>query len=104
MSSRFVLHPEAARDIEEIWDFIAQDSLSAASRVRDELYRAIRETARFPNSGHRRPDLSSRPLRFRVVRNHLIAYAPEEKPMLVVAVVDGRRSPRVIAPMLRSRE
>jgi hypothetical protein len=35
------------------------------------------------HQGHRRPDLSSRPLRFTLVREFLIAYAPEEKPLCV---------------------
>ena len=69
-----------------------------------EIEEGIRELVRFPHQGHRRPDLTSRPLRFQTVREYLIAYAPEEKPLLVVAVVHGRRSPRVIAAMLRSRE
>jgi plasmid stabilization system protein ParE len=103
MSHRFLLHPEAGRDIQEIWEFIAQDSVSAARRVREEIQEAIHDIARFPQQGHRHPDLTSRPLRFRIVRNYLIAYAPE-KPMLVVAVMHGKRNPRVIAAVLRSRE
>jgi len=104
MSSGFVLHPEAARDLSEIWEFIARDNIAAAGRVREEMLEAIRSLATFRMQGHRRPDLSSRALRFRTVRNYLIAYTPEEKPPLVVAVVHGRRSPRVISAMLRSRE
>jgi hypothetical protein len=33
-----------------------------------------------PHQGHRRFDLTSRPLRFQTIRNYLIAYAPDEKP------------------------
>jgi hypothetical protein len=44
------------------------------------------------------------PLRFILVREYLIAYAPDEKPLWVVAVMHGRRSPRVIAAILRGRE
>jgi len=58
----------------------------------------------FPGAGHQRPDLTSRPLRFIVVREYLIAYAPEEKPLWVLAVLHGRRSPRVMAAILRGRE
>jgi hypothetical protein len=60
--------------------------------------------ARFPNQGYRRPNLTSRPLRFRLVCEHVIACAPEKNPLWVVAVFHGRRSPRVIAAILRSRE
>jgi hypothetical protein len=54
--------------------------------------------------GHRRPNLTSRPLRFWLVRSYLIAYAPDEKPLWVVAVMHTRRSPRVMAAILRGRE
>jgi plasmid stabilization system protein ParE len=100
----FDLHPLAARDITEIWAYIADDSPQAASRVRKELLKAIRALVPFPNAGHKRPDLTSRPLRFVVVREYLIAYAPEEKPIWVIAVMHGRRNPRVMAAILRDRE
>ena len=58
----------------------------------------------FPGRGHRRPDLTSRRLRFILVREYLIAYAPDEKPLWVIAVMHGRRNPRVMAAILRARE
>jgi plasmid stabilization system protein ParE len=100
----FRLHPLAARDIKGIWAFIAKDSLEAARRVRVEILDAIRGLVPFPHQGHQRPDLTSRPLRFIVVREYLIAYAPDEKPLWVIAVMHGRRSPRVMASILRARE
>jgi toxin ParE1/3/4 len=99
----FELHPGAARDITEIWEFIAKDNPFAARDVREEILDTIRNLVPFPHQGHRRADLTSRPLRFQTVRNYLIAYAPDEKPLLVVAVIHGRRSPRVIAAILRKR-
>ncbi len=100
----FVLHPEAAGDLTEIWEFIAKDNPLAARRVREEILQTVRNLAAFPKQGHTRPDLTSRPLRFHTVRSYLIAYAPDENPLLVVAVIHGRRSPRLIAAWLRSRE
>jgi len=73
----FKLHPAAARDITEIWEYIAQDSPLAARRAA---------------------------LRFIRVRNYLIAYAPDEKPLWVVAVMHGHRNPRTMAAILRARE
>jgi len=34
----------------------------------------------------------------------VIAYAPDEKPLAVIAVLHGRRSPRVIAAILGGRK
>ena len=101
--SGFVLHPQAYADLDEIWEYIAADSLDAADRVREEIYEAIQSLVPFPYIGHSRPDLTSKPLRFQSVREYVIAYAPDEHPIAVVAVLHGRRSPRVIAAILRSR-
>ena len=102
--SHFFLHPEALEDLEEIWEFIAADNLIAADRFVEEIYEAIQSLGRFPEMGFLRPDLSSRHLRFHPVGNFLIAYTPSEKPLLVVAVLHGRRNPRVIAAVLRERK
>jgi len=69
-----------------------------------EIFAGIGALVHFPNQGYRRPNLTSRPLRFKLVREYVIAYAPEKKPLWVVAIFHGRRSPRVIAAILRGRE
>ena len=86
----FALHPLAAQDITEIWEYIAEDNPPEARRVREEILSTIRALVPFPNQGHKRPDLTSRPLRFTLVREYLIAYASEEKPLWVVAILRGR--------------
>ena len=97
-------HPEARADLDEIWEYIADDSLAAADRVIAEVLAAIRNLVPFPAAGHRRPDLTSRPLRFIRVREYLIAYAPEDELLWVIAVIHGRWNPRAIAAILRGRE
>jgi len=102
--SGFVLHPAAFADIEEILEFIAAGSLDAADRVLEEIFEAIHSLVPFPQVGHFRADLTARPLRFFPVRDFLIAYASDEKPLVVLAILHGRRNPRVIAALLRNRE
>jgi toxin ParE1/3/4 len=104
MSSGYTLHPEAFADLDDIRNFIAQENPDAADRLMSEIFDTIRGLVPFPHQGHRRPDLTSRPLRFTLVREYLIAYATEEKPLWVVAVMHGRRSPRIMAAILRGRE
>jgi plasmid stabilization system protein ParE len=94
-------HPGAQSDLDEISEFIGSDNLAAADRMITEILSAL---VPFPGRGRRRPDLTSRPLRFILVREYLIAYAPEEMPLWVIAVMHGRRSPRVMAAVLRGRE
>jgi plasmid stabilization system protein ParE len=102
--SQYEFHPEAAIDLDEIWDFIAEDSLDAADKVIGDILDAVEALVSSPRQGRRRPDLTGCPLRFAQVRDYLIAYAPDEKPLWVVAVMHGRRSPRVMAAILRGRE
>ncbi len=100
---RFELHPGAAQDITEIWQFIAEENPAAAARFRGEILEAIRKLVTFPHQGHTRSDLTSQPLRFHTIRDYLIAYAPDEKPLVVIAVIHGRRNPRIMAAVLRGR-
>ena len=100
----FVLHPEAYRDIEEIWEYVAADNPSAADDIVEEIYEMIQRLVPFPGQGHARQDLTSRPLRFQILRDYVIVYAPAEQPLLVIGVIHGRRNPRVMAAMLRARE
>ena len=102
--SGFVLHPEALADLDEIWEFIAADNLPAADGVLKEIYEGIRTLVSYPKLGHMRPDLTTRPLRFHAVRSFLVGYVPDEKPLVVLAILHGRRNPRVIAALLRERD
>ena len=95
-------HPDAVKHLEEIWEFIAQDSLDAADQVLDDIQEAIQMLVRIPRQGHQRTELTSHPLRFWRVHSYLIAYVPEE-PLLVIAVLHGRRNPRVMAAILKTR-
>jgi plasmid stabilization system protein ParE len=69
----FELHPGAAQDINDIWAFVAEDSPAAARSFREEILATIRRLVPFPNQGHSRIDLTSRPLRFHPVRDFPIA-------------------------------
>jgi plasmid stabilization system protein ParE len=56
--SGYILHLEAYADMDEIWDFIAQDNLDAADRVRDgHASRRVSELLRSP--GHFRIEVES---------------------------------------------
>lgn len=55
--------------------------------MREEILETIRSLAPFPLQGHTRADLTSSPLRFQAIRDYLIVYAADEKPILVIAVL-----------------
>jgi antitoxin ParD1/3/4 len=102
--SGYVLHREALADLEDIWDFVAKDDVDAADRLIEEIRGGIRSLVAVPHKGHRRTDLTSKPYRFWTVRKYLIAYIPDTSPLPVLAVLHGRRSPKLIAAILRQRE
>ncbi|MCU1333552.1 MAG: hypothetical protein JWM08_2544 [Candidatus Angelobacter sp.] len=99
----YSFHPDASADLSDIWEFIAQESVDAADRVLDEIENAINMLVSNPHAGHLRPDLSSHALRFWLVHSYLIAYSAE-KPLLIIGILHGRRSPRVMAAILRDRK
>ena len=100
----YEFQPEARIDLDEIWDYIAAGSIDAADHTIYQILRRIRNLALFPHQEHRRTNLTNRPLRFIHVRDYLIAYAPDEKPLWVIAFMHGYRNPRVMAAILRGRE
>jgi toxin ParE1/3/4 len=102
--SGYDFHPEAEIDLTEIWDYIAADNIASADRVIGDIHETLELLVPLPHQGHKRPDLTSRPLRFKRVRDYLIVYAPDEKPLWVIAIIHGHRNPRVMAAILRGRE
>lgn len=90
--SRFTLVPEAAQDLDDIWEYIAEDSLDAADRFLDELNQNIGRLADTPGMGHSREDLAQdRPLLFWPVGNYLILYRATKQPIEIVAIAHGKR-------------
>jgi toxin ParE1/3/4 len=101
--SAFRLHPQAVRELDDIWEYIAADSITSAERVIDELESVCVRLAKSPRAGHLRPDIAGNRLRFWRVRNYLIAYAPETKPVLALGFIHGARDPKKTAIILKSR-
>ena len=87
----FVFTPLAARDLNEIWDYLASDSIAAADRVLDALEKALHELVKNPGKGHWREDLADRQHRFFLVYSYLIVYRPETKPLQVIRVLHASR-------------
>ncbi|HEV7550770.1 MAG TPA: type II toxin-antitoxin system RelE/ParE family toxin [Candidatus Angelobacter sp.] len=91
MRKTFVLTPLAARDLNEIWDYVASDSITAADRVLVALEKALYGLAKNPGKGHLREDLADGRHRFFLVYSYLIVYRAETKPMQVIRVLHASR-------------
>ena len=87
----FDLSPASRQDLLDLWEYIAQDDVNAADRVRDALFEAMSNLAAMPGTGHRRDDQTDEPLRFWSVHRYLIIYRPDTHPLEIVRVVSGYR-------------
>ena len=102
MSVRYVLAPEAAVDLAQIWGYIRQKAdVEIADRVEAVIRQKIDLLAATPGSGHSRNDLTDEPVRFFPVYSYLIVYRPESKPLQVVAILHGSRD---VEQILRDRQ
>ena len=82
----------ARTDLDEIWEYVAQDSFSAANRVENELQQAIWDLVQFPGKGHTRKDIQDKTLRFWTVYSYLIVFRYDDQFLTVVRVIHGARN------------
>ena len=93
--SQVRIAPAAQAEIEEIADFIAADNPSAADRIRDSIFAAIRRIGERPGIGHRREDLTNRPLRFwNVMGRYTIVYQHHKETVDILRVFGPGRDIR----------
>ncbi len=80
----------AQADLDEIWLYIAQDSVEAANRFIDHLTNRFPLIAEFPEMGRSREDLSAG-LRGFPVKNYTIFYRPRKGGIEIIRVLHGAR-------------
>lgn len=99
--SGYIVTPEAAADLLQIWLYIAQDSEEIADRVQTEFYEMFDSLSRMPGQGHRRPDYTKAAVLFFPIYSYLIVYRPGTDPMQILAIVHGARQ---VKKVLRQRD
>ena|ERR1700704_4243171 len=92
MKERYLLSPEAAIDLVQIWRYIRkQSSIEMADRVESVIRDRIAFLAGNPGAGHWRKNLTDQNVKFFPVYSYLIVYRPDTKPLQVVSILHGRR-------------
>jgi antitoxin ParD1/3/4/toxin ParE1/3/4 len=92
MNTRYILAPDAAQDLVDIWRYIKQQSSETlADRVESVIRARLAFLSGRPGAGHWRKDLTDENVRFFSVYSYLIVYRPEIKPLQVVSILHGRR-------------
>jgi antitoxin ParD1/3/4 len=95
MPTEFQLTPLALGELDEIWEYIAKDSVSAANRVESAILAACGSLARNPLLGPKRIEITQLPVRFWTVSrfpNFMVVYRPDTKPLQIVSLLHGTRS------------
>jgi toxin ParE1/3/4 len=101
MTWRYVLAPEAALDLVQIWRYLKeQSSIEIADRVESVIRDKIVFLATNPGAGHWRKDLTDEVVKFFPVYSYLIVYRPETTPLQIVSILHGRRD---VEQLLRDR-
>jgi len=89
---RYILTETAAADLDEIWEYIAEDNQDAADRVFAELLAECARIGSDPGIGHAREDLvAGRPMKFWRLYKYLIIYRTDRAPTEILAIVHGAR-------------
>jgi plasmid stabilization system protein ParE len=96
----YVLSTDAELDLDENWEYIAQDNIRAADRWIGKLFDAFDALARNPGMGHKRKDLTDYSVLFWPVEAYLILYRVQAERIEIVAVTQGARD---IPAFLRKR-
>jgi plasmid stabilization system protein ParE len=86
----YVLSEDVYLDLEDIWEYIAQNSPEAARRLSKELLEAFDAIAKTPGIGHKREDLSPFSVLFFPVGQYLIIYRVGPQ-IEIIAVTQGAR-------------
>jgi len=90
--NQYILSPEADQDLDDIWEFIAQDDIDAADRWDAKFREAFALLAENPRIGHRRKEVAQHPVLFRPVGKYLILYRVVGENIEIAAVTQGSRN------------
>ena len=82
---------EAAADLDDLWNYIAQRNVSAADQLIDKLYSRFLLLAEFPESGERQSLLADGSYRRIVEGNYVVYYRPDEAGVTIVRVLHAAR-------------
>jgi toxin ParE1/3/4 len=81
---------QANHDLQEIWDYIAEDSMESADRIVEEIEEKCALLADFPSMGHNCEELVEK-LRSFPVRDYILFYQPLANGIVLVRVIHGAR-------------
>jgi toxin ParE1/3/4 len=90
----YQLSPEAIENLIEIRDYMATQNPATAVEIIDGIFSAFAHLEKWPNSGHKRPDLTNKEVLFWPHGHYLVVYSVPNTsiPLQIVAVIHGARN------------
>jgi antitoxin ParD1/3/4/toxin ParE1/3/4 len=88
----------ASKDVDEILDYIAAQSVQNAVLVANRLEKAFARIAEMPGIGHVRDELKDANARVLTVSGYLVIYDPSLSPVHILRIVRGSRDLGRIRP------
>jgi toxin ParE1/3/4 len=90
MPNKFRQLPQAERDLDSIWSFIAPDNVRAADKLVERIGKVFEMLVNTPLAGRERPELG-RGLRSFAVGNYVVFYTAGPDGVEIVRVLSGRQ-------------
>lgn len=85
----YVLGASAQSDLDEIWEYIAEDNIDAADEWIARLFAAFETLAQRPGLGHSREDLTDLPALFWPMGSYLILYRRRRDRIEIIGITQG---------------
>lgn len=82
--TQYVLSEDAGRDLDGIWDYIAEDNIDAADQWIVKLFDAFHAIGNAPGIGHKSEDLTAYPVLFWPVGAYLVIDRATSRPVEIV--------------------
>lgn len=83
---------QAWHDLEQVVDYISQDSKLKAAEVTQEIFDSVERLSDFPRQGRYVPELTDSPYREILVFNYRIIYRVSNSQVYLIAIVHTARN------------
>lgn len=90
MGRKLAIAREAIRDLDEIWDYIAADSIANADRFIERIYEKCREISELDGIGRKREDLHPGMLSV-PFKKYVIFFMRSESSVHIIRILHGAR-------------
>jgi len=91
MAKKIIWSPKAAENLEEICDYIGEDSEFYARTFAQRIIAEIEKIPDFPNAGRIVPEYMQKNLREKIFQSYRIVYRIKPDTIEIVAIVHGAR-------------